>query len=453
MAPRIPKTVRQVTDELAPAFTKPTHSRFVVLLLGAILTLSHRTVTNILRVLGNLAPGHSSSYHRVLSQRRVVFWKLARLVARLVLEAFYPDPTQPIPCCGDDTVDEHPGRKVYGKGCHRDAVRSSHGFTAYRWGHKWVVLAILVAVPWAKRPWALPVLVALYRPPKDDERLGRRHKTPSELMRQMLRGLIGWFPERTFVFSGDGSYATHALSRFAHRHRRRLTLVSRFYPDANLYDPPPKPKKSPQGGRPRKKGAKRPQPQQVVANAKRRRKLTVAWYGGGTRRVEVVTGTGQWSKSGEGLVPIRWVHVHDVDGTHRDEYFFTTDTALSPKQIIEAYTGRWSIEVTFGELRAHLGLETTRGWCRNTVLRAAPWLFGLYTIVVLFYQRLPKRFQRERGVDWVGKDTTSFSDALTAVRRWLWVHWVFETAHPRVGFSKLPRTFRRTLLLALTLAT
>ena len=47
--------------------------------------------------------------------------------------------------CGDDTVDEHRGKKVYGKGCHRDAVRSPHSFTAYRWGHKWVVLAILWA--------------------------------------------------------------------------------------------------------------------------------------------------------------------------------------------------------------------------------------------------------------------------------------------------------------------
>lgn len=452
MSHRIPKAVRQVTDELAPAFTKPTHARFVVLLLGAILTLGHRTVSNILRVLGSLAPGHPSSYHRVLSQRRVCFWKLARLVARLVLEAFYPDPTQPIPCCGDDTVDGHPGRKVYGKGCHRDAVRSSHGFTAYRWGHKWVVLAILVSVPWAKRPWALPVLVALYRPPKDDETLGRRHKTPSELMRQMLRVLIGWFPQRKFVFSGDGGFGTHALARFAHRHRRRLTLVSRFYPDANLYDPPPKQTKNSKGGRPRKKGAKRPQPQQVVATAKRRT-LTVAWYGGEERRVEVVTGTGQWYKSGEGLVPIRWVFVHDRDGTHRDEYFFTTDGTLSPKAIIETFTGRWSIEVTFEELRAHLGLESTRGWCRSTVLRAAPWLFGLYTIVVLFYHRLPKRFQRERGVDWVGKNTTTFSDAITAVRRWLWVHWVFETTCHTVGFSKLPRNFRRTVLLALTLAT
>ncbi len=59
------------------------------------------------------------------------------------------------------------------------------------------------------------------------------------------------------------------------------------------------------------------------------------------------------------LVEIRWVFVHDLTGTHRDDYFFTTDISLSPKAIIEIYTGRWSIETMFQEKRAYLGLETT----------------------------------------------------------------------------------------------
>ena len=81
--------------------------------------------------------------------------------------------------------------------------------------------------------------MALYRSPEWDREHGRRHKTPARLMRQLLAVLIHWFPHRRFVFAGDGGYGTHALARFAHRHRRRLTLVSRFYPDAHLYEPPP----------------------------------------------------------------------------------------------------------------------------------------------------------------------------------------------------------------------
>src|SRR5205814_350822 len=143
-----------------------------------------------------------------------------------------------------------------------------------------------------------------------------RHKTPSELMRPLLAVLIHWFPDRQFVFAGDGGYATHALARFAARHRRHLVVVSLFYPNAALHDPPPV-VVGKKNGRPRKEGDKRPAPEAVVAAADRRHRLEVSWYGGGRREVEVVSGTGHWHKSGEGLVEVLWVYVHDVTGTHR----------------------------------------------------------------------------------------------------------------------------------------
>ena len=89
-----------------------------------------------------------------------------------------------------------------------------------------------------------------------------------------------------------------------------------------------------------------------------------------------------------GLVPIVWVYVKDRTGTHRDEYFFSTDTAMTATAMIEAYAGRWNLETTFQEMRCLLGLESTRGWCRKTVLRSAPCLFGLYTVIALLYRSL-----------------------------------------------------------------
>lgn len=103
----------------------------------------------------------------------------------------------------------------------------------------------------------------------------------------------------------------------------------------------------------------------------------------------MVSGLGHWFKNGEGLVPLRWVFVRDLSGTHRDEYFFTTDPTMTPRTIVETYTGRWSIETTFQEMRAYLGLETTRGRTEKTVLRAAPCLFGLFSVVALWYAQLP----------------------------------------------------------------
>jgi len=298
-----------VTDALLHAFaaacTRPTGERFVVLLLAAILTTGCRTVLNLLRTIEELAPGHPSSYHRVFSRRRCSLWRLGHALADSVLRRWLP--TGRVAVAGDDTVTEHKGQQVYGKGRHRDPVRSTQSYTAYRWGHKWVVLALLVPFPFAVRPWALPVLVALYRPEECNRRLGRRHKTPAELLRQLLLVLVRWFPDRHFVCAVDGNYATHELAACAHRRRRHLTLVSKFYPDANLYAPPPVVTGRKPAGRPRRKGAKQPPPEQVVAHTPRRQRLHVAWYGGGQRDIAVVSGTGQWYRSGEGLVPVRWV--------------------------------------------------------------------------------------------------------------------------------------------------
>ena len=449
----LPRSVLRIAGSLlhslVAAFTRPTGERFVILLFAAILTTGCRTILNLLRTVEALAPGHPSSYHRVFSQRRWSLWKLGRVLAGFVLQRWVP--TGPVPLAGDDTVAEHRGKKVYGKDCHRDAVRSTQSYTAFRWGHKWVVLTILVKFPFAVRPWALPILVALYHSEEWNEKHGRRHKTPSELLRQMLVVLGRWFPERRFIFTGDGNYATHELAAFVHRHQRQFALVSKFYPDANLHAPAPLPVvtgKKPKG-RPPEKGAKQPAPEKVVAQARRRQRLNVAWYGGGRRDIAVVSDTGQWYKAGQGLVPVRWVYVHDRTGTHRDEYFFTTDLELTAKQVVEHYTGRWNIETTFQEMRSYLKLEETRGWKEPTVLRTAPCLFGLYTVIALWYAELPARWQCQRAVRRAGKDEVAFSDAITAVRRWLWAEWILATPGHKDAFAKIPAQLRETLLRGL----
>src|SRR5882757_7472094 len=134
-----PAEAQPLLAAFLPHFTHPTYTRFVTLTAAAILTTSRRTIANLLRTVGDLAPDG------------------------------------PVDLVGDDTVDGHPGPKVYGKGRHRDAVRSSHSYTAWRYGHKWVVLAVLVKFPFASRRWALPVLVDLYRSEESNRAEGRRH--------------------------------------------------------------------------------------------------------------------------------------------------------------------------------------------------------------------------------------------------------------------------------------
>jgi hypothetical protein len=202
-------------------------------------------------------------------------------------------------------------------------------------------------------------------------------------------------------------------------------------------------------GRPRVKGQKLASPQAVVAHTAPRTRLTVAWDGGSTRDIEVVTGTGPWYRLGEDLGEVRWVHVHDGTGTHRDEYFFPTEITLRPQQMVAYDPQRWAMETTFQECRDYLKLASTTGYCQATGLRLTPCLFGLYTAIVRLYLQLPQTLRTLKVVSWKGNTTVTFSDMVTGVRRALGEPWLFHTPDDRQAFSTLSRALQETILYAL----
>jgi hypothetical protein len=466
---QFPEPVPTVCSPLAQALTRPTYHRLVLLAWAALLTGGARPLTDLLRIPGTLAPGHPSSSHRARSHRRWSTRRRARRSSAAVSARCAPHGL--VEVAGDDPVTEPPGAKVSGKGGHRDPVRSTHAFTAYRGGHKWVVLALVVRFPCRRRRWARPLRVAWYRPGEPaparkqparkqatptepanpnsatkGDRPQRAHKTPVDLRGPLRRLLIRGSPDRTFVGSADGHSAAHELAEWAGAHPQRLNFVSKFSPHANLFAPPPP---SPGHGRPAVKGTELPDPAQVVRDTTPRPVPDVAGYGGGRREVEVVTGSGLWYRRGQPLVPVRWVFVRDRTGAHRDEYFFTTDPAMSPRHVIETYTGRWNIATTLEEARSCLGVEPTRGRCRNTILRFEPGLFVLDTVVVWLDAASPERFTHVRVVAGLGKSAVTFSDAITAVRRWLWVEGVVAMTGDRAAVQKRGRPRRQILLSGL----
>ena len=89
-------------------------------------------------------------------------------------------------------------------------------------------------------------------------------------------------------------------------------------------------------------------------------------------------------------------------------------------------------------------METTRGRSRRTVLRAAPCLFGLYSVVAVLYHLLPTE-KRAGVVSWPGKAAVTFSDALTAVRRAVWTDGVFRQAGIDGAIAELPANMRELL--------
>lgn len=440
----LPKVAEPLFSQFSIAFTKPTFQRAMLLFVGFVLTAGRHTITRTLATVRSLSRGHFGNYHRFFSRARWSLRKLARVHAAIVLEQVPKD--EPVVVFGDDTTMQHRGKNVYGKARHRDPLRATRTHNVWIWGHLWVVLTVRVCFPFSSRPWALPVLAALYRSKELNKKEGREHKTPIILACQMMATLMHWFPDRRFILVGDGHYASHEIARFCHKHRRRLTLVSLFHPMAHLCEAPP-PRRPGQMGRRRIRGEKLPHPQDAVKKTTKRKRSTVRWYGGKKRRVEFVSQTGHWYHPGDGLVPVRWVFVHDVSGTHEDRYFYSTDPKLSASAIISLYTGRWSIEVTFQEAKQQLGLASPRNRKEKSVLRTVPCLLGLYSLVsILFHRQHQGKTPKACSFPWYSKSEVTFSDALSSVRRLLWEQTVFSEADQHDVLKKLPRKLRETLL-------
>jgi hypothetical protein len=474
----LPPAVEPLIRSFAAAFTRPSFGRFVLLLVGAIVTFGRRSVSRILWNLGPAAAGgHPSSYHRFFSRGRWNPWPLARVLCAAVLELVPRDAV--VRLAVDDTVLGHRGERVYGKGCHRDGVRSVHGTrTVKKWGHKWVVLAVLVRLPFANRPWALPVLCALYRVPTVDQQEGRRrHKTPCDLAKGLVSAMLHWFPTRRFMLLGDGGFASHDLAWFCRRHNDRLTLIARARADMNLYALPPRPGSAKPcrqtlwrhrraAPRPRcRKGRKLPAPREGVVAARLGRGLApgggllptaaaVRWYGQSRRAMELLSACGGWYRGrGNGtaaLVPVRWVHTCDP-ATGRPDWFLCTDPTVTAASIVEEFAGRWSIEVTFEEGRAHLGWETTRQRCERSVLRGAPCLIGLFSLVSLIFARLWRgrsgpQARRTHRTPCYPKAQPTFADALYAVRRALWDGCLLKHVLGPRRVATLPYRLKRTLI-------
>jgi hypothetical protein len=430
---------------LQPTFSTPTEHRFLVLMRGALLTMGRQTITNIVRTVHPYAKGHISSYHRVFSPRRGSAWGLARLLRRVLLD--HGVPPGPVLLEGDNTVADRPGPHVFGQGGYRDRVRSPHRDTAYRWGHTWGVVSILVTWPCAVRPWALPGWVAWSRAPAWDQAHGRRHRTPAHLARLLWARVVRGFPARQCIVVGETGAGTSETARFGRKQRAHLTWVGQLSGAAAWYEaPPPRPRHT--MGRPRLKGQKLASPPEVVASTAEPTHLTVAWYGGSTRDLEVVTGTGHWYRMGETLVDVRWVYVHDGPGTHRDESCLTTDITMRPQPIVDCDTQRWSSETTVQVCREDLTRASPKGDGPQTVVRFTPGWVGLYTVIMLLSLQLPRPSRTLRTVCGRGQSTLTCSAMLTGVRRALWEPWCVHTQADSPELATLSPSLQERMLYA-----
>jgi len=238
--------------------------------------------------------------------------------------------------------------------------------------------------------------------------------------------------------------------------RRHLTVITRLRLDARLFDPPP-PRQPGTKGRPRVSGARQPTLLQRLADPKTAwQHVTVTgWYGQGERRLDVVSGTALWYHPGK-QVPVRWLLVRwllvrwllvrDPAGEFEPQAFVCTDQGADPITILKLFVRRWSVEVTFAEVRRHLGVETQRQWSDLAIAHTTPCLLALFSLVTLWASDLAARgLVLPRRAAWYAKPAVTFSDALAAVRRQLWIAQAFSTSPNAQNMATIPRALLNSL--------
>jgi hypothetical protein len=252
-----------------------------------------------------------------------------------------------------------------------------------------------------------------------NEQLGKRHKKITDWARQMMLQLSRWLPNRLIIIVADSSYAVIELLAAVRKH---VCVITRLRLDAALYDfVPARPKGQP--GRNRKKGARLKNLKELVDDPKTKwTKLTIPqWYNHGSIEMLVATGTAIWYHSGMTPLPIRWVLIKDPEGIIEPSALLCTKLDLATGQIIDFFIQRWTVEVTFEEVRAHLGVETQRQWSDLAIARSTPILMALFSIITLWADQLNKRkLVSIKPCAWYQKSHPTFSDAIASVRYRIW---------------------------------
>ena len=416
------------------------------MLAAAILAPGKRTVSALLRIVGLSREKNFHKYHRVLSLSCWSAHKASLLLLKQLLNCFLPQGAVLVGI--DETLERRWGRKIAQRGIYRDSVRSSSSQFVKSSGLRRISLMLLVPVSWAKRVWALPFLTILAPSERYNQGKEKRHKKLTDWARQMLLQLKRWLPGRQIIAVGDNSYAViDLLAALA----GKVSFITRLRLDAALYEPVLL-RKSGQVGRSRKKGERLPTLEQLTQQADTEWQPLVFsdWYGHKEKYMQIATGTALWYHSGKPPVSIRWVLLRDPEGKVQTSALLSTDLALRAQQIIGYFVRRWSIEVTFQEVRANLGVETQRQWSAKAIARSTPVLLGLFSLIALIADRLQEQGKLQISqAAWYEKKHATFSDAIACVRQLLWQESNFSMSAQKDDIVKLPREQLQLLQQAL----
>jgi hypothetical protein len=365
-------------EVVQPAFTRPGFRNAWVVFAGWVLTMGVHAVTAALVATDVARRLHHERFHRFFSRGCWDPDAVGRLLFEHIVERLCPQGR--IVLALDDTLAPKKGPEVFGIGSHLDAVRSTKRFRVFCFGHVWVVVAVVVHVPFSPRKWALPVLLRLYRNKSECARAGHPYHKKTELGREMVDLIVQWSGQRRLDVVADSAYCNDTLTRALDE---RVTVLGAIRPDAVLTAAPTEAEQKATGRR-RKRGKLLPKPEKLYHSKRYPWQSAELTLYGSPGVVHYKSIEAQWYR-GAGARVGRLVIVHCAQGAITMRAFFCTDCERDALDILMTYAGRWSIEVCFRDLKQQMGFADSSARKQAAVERVAPFVAFAYTLLVLWF--------------------------------------------------------------------
>jgi DDE superfamily endonuclease len=401
-SPTLPESWRALLEVLRPAFRRSrTFGLFVLLATGLVTQSGRRTVVGMLAATGMAAAVSFHAVCRFFSHHRWEPDRLGLTLARLIVSRLLAADAA-IEVVVDDTLFRRWGPKVHAAYWTHDG--SAQDPNALGRGNRWIILGIVVTVPFCCHPVCLPILLRLWR--------GKGTASPVRLAAELISILAQGFPDRRVHAVGDAAYHGKPLLVAG------TTITTRLPANAALYAPAPPP--TGKRGRPRLKGHRLGTPTEIAAVATWRH-VTITRYGRAVI-VEIADIPSIWYGA-FGNTPGRLVLAREPGGD-RVLAVFTTDTDADPEHIVERYAHRWPIETAIAAGKQLLGIGQARNRLQRAVERTVPFQFLVYSLVICWYTlqgHHPDDLTARRSAQpwYPHKTEPAFEDMLAKLRRTL----------------------------------
>ena len=402
----------ELVESFSPCFRKEVFETFKQLLCGWLMCNGRRTISHVWETTGLSGKAHHSRAFRLLEKAKWDWDPIGAILIQLILERLLDSGSLELTVALDDTVCPKRGGKVAFGSMQRDPCLSSKRRKVFRFGHNWVVLGIVVKLPFCMRPFCLPVLWRLVR-----KKGTRGYKPKTQLAAELFTKLARIAPQYSIFAVADSAYA---CKRVLTSLPANVFMIGGLPPQATLYDPSQK-RKEVSKHAPLCTGVALPKLAQLWTQKKGWQKLRFLTKKGTKRlRIKILKNVLWYGSAKMRMLTV--ILIRDEEGKWRDEVLFCTDPQLSPSKMISTYLLRWSVELVFADCKQQLGCNGPMVRTALSVQRAAPLAFFVNSLVVIWYARVGYRLKiRRRSRPWYQhKRSPTFSDMLATCR---FQHW------------------------------